>query len=284
MKKIFLISFQILSILLLGFLVVSTFMPMRPEPGFLYLNNFYDSPLNLVLWLLLALILVAAVVFKGIRSPKQKIMHIALAAIIVLFIVDKSTNERFFVTIREGESIELSDHIQDHDNTLRLDRFEIDLHDDEETPRSYRSYLRLDDDDVILEVNKPLAIGNYRLYQSAYDRHYYFLLKIGDEAYEMTFSDSLETSSGQVVLDHFDERLRFFRILVNGDPRWLPLNADMTFDTLTWSIKPLEERYSSVIEVVKVTGLFWLLLAGIMYLIVMAWDFWKPRHKNKEDA
>ena len=89
MKKIFLISFQILSIILLVFLAISTFMPMKADPGFLFLNNFYNSPLNLALWLLLALSLIVAVVFKGIRSPRQKILHLALAVIIVLFIVDK---------------------------------------------------------------------------------------------------------------------------------------------------------------------------------------------------
>jgi cbb3-type cytochrome oxidase subunit 3 len=284
MKKIFLISFQILAILLLAFLALSTFMPIKSDPGFLFLNNFYNSPLNLVLWLLLAMIIIVAVVFKGIRSPRQKILHIALAVIIVLFIIDKSTNERFFVTIREGESIELADHIHDHEKTLRLDRFEIDLHDDEETPRSYRSYLRLNDEDAVLEVNKPLAVGKYRLYQSAFEKHYYFELWIGNEHVELTFGDTVTIAQEQIVLDDYNTTIRHFRLIIDGRTHWLPLNSPVTFDDIEWSISPVGEVYSSVIEVVKVSGLFWLLLAGIVYLLVIAWDFWKPKKRNKEEA
>jgi len=283
MKNILLRSLQILSIALLVLLAISTFLPLSDDPGFLFLNRFYDSPLNLALWSLLAFMLILAVLFNGVRSGKQKILHLALAVIIVLFIIDKSNNERFFITIREGETIDLVEHIGDHGKAIRLDRFEIDLHEDEASPRAYRSYLTLDgSQDVILEVNKPLAIGKYKLYQSAFEQHYYFSLNIGDEEYELTFGDSLETSAGKVMLDDYDERIRHFRLSINGQTQWLPLNADVGLGGVNWSITPLEERFSSVIEVVEVKGLFWLLFAGMTYLIVMALDFWKPR-KNREE-
>lgn len=277
MKKILLKSFQIIAIFLLLFLALSTFMPMKAEPGFLFLNDFYDSPLNFGLWLLLALILILAVLFKGVRSGKQKILHLALALIIVLFTVDKSNNERFFITIREGESLDLVEHIGDHGKIIRLDRFEIDLHDDEETPKAYRSHLTIDKTKAVLGVNKPLSIGKYRLYQSAFEQNYFFSLKIGNKAFELTFGDSLETPAGKVILDDYDDRIRHFKLRVDGDTQWLPLNTEIAIQDIPWKIAPLEERYSSVIEVVEVRGLFWLLIAGIVYLIIMAFDFWKPR-------
>ena len=257
-------------------------MPVQNEPGFLYLNRFYDSPLNLVLWIMLALILVLAVVFRGVRSPRQKLLHLALSVIIVLFIVDKSQNERFVISVHEGESIELAEHIEDHDKTIRLDRFEIDLHEDQETPSAYRSYLTLDNDTkAILEVNKPLAIGRYRLYQSAFEQNYYFSLKIGNEEFELTFGDNLETGFGTIVLETYDDRIRHFRLVVNDKVQWLPLNTGVSLDNAYWSIAPLEERYSSIIEVVEVRGIFWLLVAGIVYLVFMAVDFWKPGKQKK---
>ena len=283
MKNLILRLFQILAIILLAFLALSTFMPVSESPGFLFLNRFYDSPLNLALWSLLALILVFAVLFKGIRSTKQKILHLSLAVIIVLFIVDKSQNERFFITIREGETINLAQHIDNHKTLIHLDRFEIDLHGDEETPKAYRSYLTLDSDTkALLEVNKPLAIGKYRLYQSAFEQNYYFSLKIDDKEFELTFGDSLETGFGTIVLTDYDDRIRHFRVIVNDKVQWLPLNTGVSLDDAYWSITPLEERYSSTIEVVEVRGLFWLLVAGIIYLLVMAVDFWKPSKKRKE--
>ena len=288
MKNLLLRLFQIVSIILLILLAVSTFLPFSEDPGFLFLNRFYDSPLNFALWVLMATALVAAVVFKGIRSPRQKILHLALAVIIALFIVDKSTNERFFMTLKEGDIIDLTNYIDSdreiYDLDIKLNSFEIDLHDDEQSPRSYRSYLTLNDQNVVLEVNKPLAIGRYRLYQSAFEKHYYFDLQAGSEHIELTFGDTVITESGAVVLDDYNRNIRHFRLIVDSQTRWLPINAPVTFDDTEWSISPIGEVYSSVIEVVRVSGLFWLLIAGIIYLIIMGWDFWKPKRQKKERA
>ncbi|MDZ7796753.1 MAG: hypothetical protein U5N56_06810 [Candidatus Marinimicrobia bacterium] len=43
---------------------------------------------------------------------------------------------------------------------------------------------------------------------------------------------------------------------------------------------PQGEHYSSVIEVAEVSGLRWLLAAAMIYLAVMAWDFWFRRKKG----
>ncbi len=288
-KNILLRSFQILSIILLAFLTVSTFMPLKEDAGFLFLNRFYDSPLNFALWILMAVLLVAAVLFKGIRSPRQKFLHLALAIIIVLFIIDKSTNERFYMTLKEGNTTDLSNYIDSdpeiYDVDIKLKRFEIDLHEDEQSPRSYRSYLKLNDKDVVLEVNKPLAIGRYRLYQSAFEKHYYFDLQIGSKHYELSFGDTIKNAQEKIiVLDDYNSRIRHFRLIVDEQTRWLPLNSPVMIDDDEWSITSIGEVYSSVIEVVEVRGLFWLLLAGILYLAFMAWDFWKPKKQQEETA
>lgn len=288
MKNLLIKLFQTLSIILLALLAVSTFLPLKAEPGFLFLNNFYNSPLNLALWLLLALILVVAVLFKGIRSSHQKILHVLFAMIIVLFIVDKSTNERFDLILKEGDTVDLANYIKSdrdiYDVNISLERFEIDVHDDEQTPKAYRSYLQLNNRPVELAVNKPLAIGQYRLYQSAFDKHYYFGLKVGDEQAELTFGDTIILAQKRIVLDDYNSQIRHFRLIIDDRTRWLPLNSPVTFDDLEWSISPVGEVYSSVIEVVKVSGLFWLLMAGIVYLLVMGWAFWKPKKRNKEEA
>ncbi|MFA6618329.1 MAG: cytochrome c biogenesis protein ResB [Candidatus Neomarinimicrobiota bacterium] len=288
MKNTLIRMFQILTLTLLVFLAVSTFMPLKSEPGFLYLNRFYDSPLNLFLWLMLLVILFVAVLFKGIRSSRQKILHFLLAVIIILFIVDKSSNERFFIKIREGDTFMLNEVITSENEIytvgIKLTRFEIDVHDDKETPKAYRSYLQMNDEDLVLEVNKPLALGSYRLYQSAFERDYYFDLKIGEDEFKITFGDTVISSYGNIVLQDYDPRNRHFRLLVAGEVRWLPLKTEVLYDNSKWQISPSGEIYTSVIEVVEVKGLFWLLLAGILYLLVMGWSFWKPKKQHREEV
>jgi len=288
MKNILLRTFQILSIVLLFLLALSTFIPIQKDPGFLYLNRFYDSPLNLTLWIALAVIMIVAVLFKGIRNPRQRLIHLALALIIVLFVIDKSGNERFYITVREGGMVNLLEHInnkhEDHDVSLELKRFEIDVHDDELTPKAYRSYLRLNDDrDVVLAVNKPLKVGRYRLYQSAFEKNYYFDLQIESDHYELTFGDTVETLLGEIVLDDYNRNIRHFRLIVGHTTQWLPINASVEIDGKECGISSLGERFSSVIEVVEVRGLFWLLVAGLVYLVAIAWDFWKPKKSGGKE-
>ena len=287
MKNILLKLFQILSVIMLIFLSISTFIPQNNNGNeLLFLDRFYDSPLNLALWITLALIILSAVIFKGIKTPRQKILHIALVVIIILFIFDKANNERTFITLREGEAISLKDHILPqgdiYDIDLSLERFELEKHDDEQTPKAYRSYLQIDSKPVELAVNKPLAIGHYRLYQSAFEKHYFFDLQVGNEHVEVTFGDTLMLAEGTVMLDDYNSRIKHFRLIINNQTQWLPLNSPIMINNIEWRISPIGEVYSSVIEVVEVRGLFWLLLAGILYLAFMAWDFWKPKKQQEE--
>ncbi|MFO7841186.1 MAG: cytochrome c biogenesis protein ResB [Fidelibacterota bacterium] len=291
-------AFQILSILILILLIVSTFIPQRSEyppgayPGevpqalhLLFLDRFYDSPLNAALWIALSIVLLAAVMFNGIRSFHQKILHLMLAVIFLLIAADKFNNERFFMTLREGETVSFSEYVSRREKVYNIDltlkRFEIEMHPDGRTPKAFRSHLRINNEELaVLTVNKPLSIGQYRLYQSAYDKNFYFVVHVGDSLHEVTFGDTLPSPSGPVVLHSYDHRTRSFILLEDDIRHRLPLEQPATINTIQWYISPQGEHYSSVIEVAEVTGLRWLLAAAMIYLAVMAWDFWFRRKKG----
>ena len=286
-------AFQVLTILILIFLIASTFIPQRSAfppgaypggvPGFarfLSLDRFYDSPLNTVLWMAMSLVLIAAVMFNGIRRFRQKILHLALALIFLLVAADKSGNERLFITLREGETLAFGDQVSKrapaHDVNLRLKRFEIEMHDDGRTPKAFRSYLHVNGGTTqVLSVNDPLAIGKYRLYQSAYEKHFYFVVHVSDTLYEATFGDTLPAPSGPVVLEDYDHRSRRFRFTKDDSAFYIPLERPRKVHNAEWYISPQGEQYTSVIEVAEVSGLRWLLIAGLAYLAVLAWDFLK---------
>ncbi|MDZ7820349.1 MAG: cytochrome c biogenesis protein ResB [Candidatus Marinimicrobia bacterium] len=239
------------------------------------------------LWIALSLMLIAAVMFNGIRSFRQKILHLMLAAVFLLVAADKSGNERFFITLREGETISLDNYVSHradaHNVDLTLKRFEIEMHTDGRTPRAFRSYLRINGDrPAVLSVNDPLAIGRYRLYQSAYEKHFYFVVNVNDTLYEATFGDTLPSPSGPVALDAYDHRSRRFRMMKNDTAFYVPLETPVVKHHTEWYISPQGEHYSSVIEMAEVSGLRWLLAAGLAYLAVMAWDFWLSHKRRRK--
>jgi hypothetical protein len=290
--------FQVLTLLLLLLLILSTFIPQQDmfAPGeypgksniltkVLFLDRFYDSPLNAALWLLLSLTMIAAVLLKGVRSTKQRILHLLLALIFLAVAADKSGNARFDISIREGETLSLDERLKLPQRygpqSMTLERFEIEYHQDGQTPSAFRSHLLLNEQETVLEVNKPLSIGPYRLYQSAYDRQYFFLLRLGDLEKEMCFGDTLRSGERTITLKNYDHQARRFRLDVDGESVSLPLMGKTMILNTPAGIRPLGERYVSVIEIAEVRGL-WILLAGsLLYLIVMAIDF-RIFHREKD--
>ncbi|MDO9549305.1 MAG: cytochrome c biogenesis protein ResB, partial [Candidatus Marinimicrobia bacterium] len=209
MRKFWIRAFQIISILLVLFLAVSTFIPQTSEfppgeyPGaanslirFLHLDRFYNSPINIALWGLLTVIIIGSIFFKGIRTPVQKIIHLLLALCFIVIAIEKGSNQRFNFRIREGEEIRFSDYTDSksdkYDVTIKLLDFDIQYHPGQHTPKAFISQLQIDGEDTVyLAVNKPYAIGHYRLYQSAYDQELIFHLNINGETYPVIFGDTV---------------------------------------------------------------------------------------------
>lgn len=282
--------FQVLTLLMLLLLIVSTFIPQQnmfapgEYPGksniltkVLFLDRFYDSPLNAALWILLSLAMIAAVLLKAVHSKGQRVIHFILALVFLTVAFDKFSNDRFMISIREGETVPLHEQLNLPERygpqQITLQRFEMEMYDDRQTPKAFRSHLLLNGEETVLEVNKPLSIGPYRLYQSAYENEYYFLLRLGDLQKEMRFGDTLHVRGGTLTLEDYDHQRRQFRLSMDGESVSVPLMGESILLDALCSIRPLGSRYSSLIEVAEVRGLWILLLASLLYLIVMATDF-----------
>lgn len=291
MRKYWIYAFQIVSLLLLVFLVVSTFIPQVSEfppgeyPGaanrlvnILHLDRFYDSPINALLWGILSLSIIAAIVLKGIRSPLQKILHLLLALCFIIIAVEKSTNRRFIMTIREGETVHLSDFTKSasvkHDCELQLLQFEIKYHDNRRTPKAFISQLLINKQDTVqLAVNKPLAIGHYRLYQNAYDRDILFYLNINGRDHAAALGDTVFYGGIECILADFDHTERVFNLKIGGQHYAIGMLQPLRIGDLELVIKPGKTIYSSTIEVAEVRWTKLLLVLALLYLVVLAFAF-----------
>jgi hypothetical protein len=288
-------TFQILSILLLIFLAVSTFIPQISEfapgsyPGranwivnILHLNRFYNSPINLALWGLLSLIIIGGIIFNAIRSPIQQINHLLLALIFFIIIIEKSTNKRFNISIHEGQEIQFADYIgaaSEHQNIcLKLLRFEIQYHADQRTPKAFISHLLVNRQDTVsLAVNRPLAIDHYRLYQSAYDQHMLFRVIYDGKDYPVVFGDSVSVDNGYFILAGLDQRTHIFNLKVNGKYYHTNLQQTRRIENHSYIILPDGMRYTSIIEVAEVRWTKLLLILSILYLAGLFFAFWQSK-------
>ena len=295
MRKTWIKAFQIISILILVFLTISTFIPQVNEfppgeyPGaanglirVLHLDRFYGSPINAALWGLLALIIIGGILFKVFRTPIRRILHLLLALCFIIIAVEKSSNRRFNITISEGEEILFSDYTgtisEKHNVRVKLLRFEIQHHSDQRTPKAFISHLLINDQDTVqLAVNKPYAIDRYRLYQSAYDQKFTFAVSIDDQIHSMSFGDSVSLTNGFFVLQDFNHQTRQFNLRVNDKYYHISMKQPQRIDFHNIIINPGGMYYDSIIEVAEVRGTKLLLLLGFLYIVSLIIAF---RHRK----
>ncbi len=295
MRKFWINTFQTITILLLLFLIVSTFIPQTGEfppgeyPGsdnglirFFHLDQFYDSPINIALWGLLSVITITSVFLKGIRSPIQKIIHILLALCFIVIAIEKSSNQRFNINISEGETVlftDYSDTKSDKYNvSIKLLKFEILMHPGQRMPKAFTSYLLINDQDTVrLSVNRPYAVGHYRLYQSAYDQEVCFQLAINEQNHSVTFGDTVFIDTSEVILEGFNHQRRVFDLKINGKYYHTGMQQPRRIDGYSVMLSPGETRYTSTIEVAEVRWTKLLLVLSILYVFGLFVAFWRRK-------
>lgn len=276
-------------------LAVSTFIPQTSEfppgeyPGaanglisFLHLDRFYNSPLNVALWGLLTVALIGSILSKRIHSPMQIIMHLLLALCFIVIIIEKSTNQRFSLKIKEGEEIRFSDYTDSkspkYDVTIKLLNFEIQYHPGQRMPKAFISHLLINRQDTVqLAVNKPYAIGHYRLYQSAYDKELVFNLNINGTDYPVGFGDTVLVDSSEFILEGFNHQRRVFDLKINGKYYHTGMQQPRRLDRYSFVIIPGGMRWISIIEVAEVRWTKLLLVLGFLFIVGLFMAFWRRR-------
>lgn len=277
------------------FLAVSTFIPQTSEfppgayPGttnvlihFFHLDRFYSSPVNVVLWGLLTGIIIGSILLKGIRTPIQKVIHLLLALCFIVIAIEKGSNQRFDFRIKEGEEIRFSDYTDSksdkYDISIKLLDFDIQYHPGQHTAKAFISRLQIDGKDTVyLAVNKPYAIGHYRLYQSVYDQEIIFYLTINGEDYPVIFGDTVFVDSSEFILEGFNHQQRVFNLKINGKYYHTGMQQPRRIDNYSIVIAPGGTRYTSIIVVAKVRWTKLLLILGFLYIAGLFIAFWRRR-------
>jgi len=289
LHKIFLRIFQVVVILLILGLAISTFLPPSshcpdcpPALRLLLPDRFYDSPLHASLWLVLAVSMIIAVIFRGLRTASQKILHLLLALIFLTIFFEKSTNRRFFMTIKEGQAVNLSDVIHsstpEYNLQLRLLRFELERHPDGLRPKAFNSHLLIEGHKpATVSINRPLAIGRYRLYQNAYHEVPTFKFLVAEDTLIAAVGDTVKWNEHRIWFDNYDLHEPSLRVYWDGIPNHVSLSGEFTADRMRIRVTPGPFIYASIIEVVEVAGTAFLLFVSLLYLVALVNVFWWNR-------
>ncbi len=286
MKKISLKALASILIVLVFLLAISTFIPQNRPWGWypdylplgmgylvlaLQLGHFYNSFLNIVLWLIFSFF---CLLYSFIEFKRDKIKSMAilmLAILIGIFFYNQSFNHRFFMELREGSAIRLDSVLTgtspQYQRILKLEQFEIQNHPGSERPAAYISHLTLDEEQVQLKVNHPICIGSYRFYQNDYRQLEEISLQWGDQSMLKEWGDSINLRDHVIQLVEFEPVRKQIRLQLDGRFLAIEEGSSILLDSLPLLINLTSQGYVSVLEVVEISGigfLFWISFISII--------------------
>ena len=291
LSKLFLIVLTVLTI----FLILSTFFPgsatmpgrtedVNPLVKFFHLDNFYNSFINLGLWGVITVLLIVSVFTGAVKTTSQKIIHIVLALIFIVIVYEKTVNNRFYLKLTEGETIQFAEYTpgkSPQDSlTINLKKFEIIRHPGSRMPRAFISHLVMNESDTVhLAVNDPLSFRHYRFYQNAYDRKFTFNLRVDQQEFSASLPDTFNINSSSLVLKNFDHQTRKFVLIFNNTNHQITPGKTVEIDGHQITINPKGAKFISIIEVAEVKGVGILLILSLVYLLFLYIAFRKGDRK-----
>ncbi|MBN2282090.1 MAG: cytochrome c biogenesis protein ResB [Candidatus Marinimicrobia bacterium] len=290
MKKYILPMFQVVTKIIIILLSLSTFFIQRDHPDntsdhllvkLFSLDHFYNSGLNLFLFSLFILLILFAVGSKRLNIPIQVVLHLVLALAFIVIIYDKTCNEHNYITLCEGETLQFSEAVKDpkHNHTIKLEKFMIDYHDDyTNMVKAYTSQLIIDNrDTTFLQVNKPVKIGHYRLYQNAYDKIPLYHIKIDEAEFNISIDDTLTFNNNSIYISMAENRRTITVHFNEQQKRISPMGGTFTMNEFEFDLKMEDVVFQSIIEVASVRGMVLLLVLGLAYLTTLGIAFWRKK-------
>ena len=131
------------------------------------------------------------------------LIHLSLLLLIIAGVITLFTRHETVVFLAEGSSLEMPDG-----RLIRLKTFDFEVYEDGR-PKDWISRVEIINGDSVeksfdIEVNKPLRMGRYRIFQSSYRNDVIAVLKKGDESIMMRPGEAMPFDGG--FLGFFDYR------------------------------------------------------------------------------
>lgn len=303
LRKYLLHTVQIILILLSILLILSTFIPQHRDEQFyreaypsiisqlilqLNFDGFYASPIHILLWIIFTFLLVLFAISKFYTRKSIRIFHIILILMAIVIFADKSYNKDLYLEMAEGESINFGKLVkndeEDYDFKFTLDDFTVNYHAGSRMPSAFISTVSYQDETQNIEVNKPLAIGEYRLYQSTYDMIDRFEIDIDTLTIDITEEQPYESDTLRLEIAKSRTPEKKVAVSINDAKYTVPLNESIFLDDYKIHIAEKEPIMRSGFQVSSTFGMRTLFVLGILFFISLAWCFWGNNFKFSDKA
>jgi cytochrome c biogenesis protein ResB len=196
---------------------------------------------------------------------------------IVIF-AEKSYNKDLYLEMVEGESIHFGKFVEnddeDYEFSLTLDDFAVNYHAGSRMPSAFISTVSYRDKTQKIEVNKPLAIGEYRLYQSTYDVIDRFVIDIDTLNIDITEGQPYESDTLRIEIARSRTSEKEVDVIINEAQYTVPLNDAIFLDDYKIHITKKEPIMQSGFQVSSTFGMRTLFVLGLLFMISLAWCFW----------
>ena len=299
LKKLLGYFLEIMILVIVGIMMISTFIPLNRPTKFytnhyspiisklilsLNLNNFYASAINISLWLVFCLLLFVFIINGMFKRKKTLALHLIIFLITLIVFYDKAFNTKYFLELREGESINLSKFLHEsskkYDFDFRLIDFNVRYHSASNLPSAFISTVELKDSlRRKIAVNKPLTIGDYKFYQNTYHTLDRFHVQIDSVLYTYTSRDTLIVDSLNLQINKTIPMEKTVKLILNGREYRIDMNTEFDLAEHKIKISSAEPIYVSGLQISRIYGMKILFLLSILFIINLAWCFWGEKHE-----
>ena len=198
--------------------IIATIIPQERDPAFyidsygavlggaittIHFHHFWRSALFLVPLGIFFLNLLACSLRRLTgrltrRAPLRlgpDLIHLSLLLLIIAGVITLFTRQETVVFLAEGSSLEMPDG-----RLIRLKTFDFEVYEDGR-PKDWISRVEIINEDSVersfdIEVNKPLRMGRYRVFQSSYRNDVIAVLEKGDESVMMRPGEAMSFDGG----------------------------------------------------------------------------------------
>lgn len=202
-----------------------------------------------------------------VKNIALRVLHLLLAMLIISAVSVKAHNERYFITLPEGQSYSID--FENEKIELELLKFSIDNVNDSKSTPIFESLILKDKKDMITtSVNHPYKYKTMRLYQSSYGHVMIF---------DFISTDTIQLFEGQSALlnDHllefkaYDQILNKLIINFDGELFYLEIAKKSILGDTELLIKPKKMVPASILEYVETKGHTGLLLLSVMSVLML---------------
>jgi len=242
-------------------------------PFILYLLsvNFLFTPkiyLNIILIIPLIITLIISTIF--VKRLIGILFHVTIASLLTVFLIINSTTFPIEITLEKNKDYS-NPLLKSHNiESITLSNLIFDKNPVSGRLKNIKSNIILNNVDTIhIKINKPAKYNGLKFLQKSIGKRFYFYTYINDSTYLLSAGDTIRLGLKTLITVRNYIPGEGVGINVNGNYYLIPLNRQMTIDSLKIAINSMYTKETNTIMVIQTKGRRLLLILTFAYMILL---------------